>query len=54
MPNDRGTVLCAISRQSFPPDSVLVYYLGVDCMDNNWLILSVDGGIVTEYWLDAI
>ena len=49
MPNDRGTVLCAISRQSFPPD-----YLGVDRLDNNWLILSIDGGIVTEYRLDAI
>ncbi|MBD5475401.1 MAG: hypothetical protein HDR17_05375 [Lachnospiraceae bacterium] len=42
-----------ISRKYFPPDSTLVYYLGVDFMDNNWLILSLDDGIVTEYCLDV-
>ena len=42
-----------ISRKYFPPDSTLVYYLGVDFMDNNWLILSVDDGTVVEYCLDV-
>ena len=42
-----------ISRKYFPPDSTLVYYLGVDFMDNNWLILSINDGIVTEYCLDV-
>ncbi len=42
-----------ISRKYFPPDSTLVYYLGVDFMDNNWLILSLDDGTVVEYCLDV-
>ena len=42
-----------VSRQYFPPDSTLVYYLGVDFMDDNWLILSINGGIVTEYHMDV-
>lgn len=42
-----------ISRKYFPPDSTLVYYLGVDYIDNNWLILSINDGIVTEYCLDV-
>ena len=42
-----------ISRKYFPPDSTLVYYLGVDYMDNNWLILSMDDRTVTESCLDV-
>lgn len=42
-----------ISRKYFPPDSTLVYYLGVDFMDNNWLIFSIEDGVVTEYCLDV-
>lgn len=42
-----------ISRKYFPPDSTLVYYLGVDYMDNEWLILSINDGIVAEYCLDV-
>ena len=42
-----------ISKQYFPPDSTLVYYLGVDFMDDNWLILSINGDVVTEYYLDV-
>lgn len=42
-----------ISRKYFPPDSTLAYYLGVDYMDNKWLILSINDGIVTEYCLDV-
>ena len=42
-----------LSREYFPPESTLVYYLGVDYMDDMWLIISTDGGIVTEYCIDV-
>lgn len=42
-----------ISRKYFPPESTLVYYLGVDLIDNNWLVISLDGGVVTEYCIDV-
>lgn len=42
-----------MSRKYFPPESTLVYYLGVDYIDNNWLVISLDGGIVTEYCIDV-
>ena len=45
--------LIGMSKKYFPPDSTLVYYLGVDFMDNNWLILSMDDGTVVEYCLDV-
>lgn len=42
-----------LSREYFPPESTLVYYLGVDYMDDMWLIISTDGRIVTEYCIDV-
>jgi len=30
-----------------------VYYLGVDYMDDMWLIISISDGIVTEYLIDV-
>ena len=42
-----------ISRKEFPPDTTLVYYLGVDFMDNQWLIISLADGIVYEYCIDV-
>lgn len=48
-----GQTSFKISRQYFPPDSTLVYSLGVDYMDNRWLILSISEGIVTEYCIDV-
>ena len=42
-----------ISRKEFPPDTTLVYYLGVDFMDNQWLIISLVDGIVCEYCFDV-
>ena len=42
-----------ISRKEFPPDTTLVYYLGVDFMDNQWLIISLVDGIVYEYCIDV-
>lgn len=42
-----------ISRTYFEPESTIVYYLGVDYMDDNWLIISLDKGIVSGYRIDA-
>ena len=42
-----------ISRKEFPPDTTLVYYLGVDFMDNQWLIISLADGIVYAYCIDV-
>lgn len=43
-----------ISRDYFPPESTLVYYLGVDFIDNCWLVISLDNsGIVTDYRIDV-
>lgn len=42
-----------ISRKYFPPESTLVYYLGVDYVDSCWLVISLDGGAVTEYCIDV-
>ncbi len=38
-------------HQTFPPDTTLVYYLGVDAMDSAWLVLSMEEGIVTEIFI---
>lgn len=42
-----------LSREYFPPESTLVYYLGVDYMDDMWLVISTDEGVVTEYCVDV-
>lgn len=42
-----------ISREVFHPDSTLVYYLSVDLMDNNWLIISIENGIAVSYCIDV-
>jgi flagellar basal body-associated protein FliL len=34
-------------------DSMLVYHLGAQYMDDMWLIISTDGGVVTEYCIDV-
>ena len=39
--------------KNFPPETTLVYYLGVDLMDDSWLILSMEEGIVTEIFIDV-
>lgn len=41
-----------MSQKNFPPETTLVYYLGVDFMDDNWLILSMEEGVVTEIFID--
>lgn len=42
-----------ISNKKFEPENTIVYYLGVSYMDDMWLILCLEDGIVTEYYLDV-
>ena len=41
-----------ISTEIFPPDTTLVYYLGVDYMDDEWLIISIQNGVAVSYCID--
>ncbi len=50
---DSDRSLFKITRKEFPPDTTLVYYLGVDFMDNRWLIISLADGIVYAYCIDV-
>ena len=47
-----GPTSFKISRKYFPPESTLVYYLGVDIIDNNWLVISLQNNVVTDYCID--
>ena len=42
-----------ISREYFPVESTLVYWLGTEYMDDEWLIITISDGIVTEYCIDV-
>ncbi len=42
-----------ISKDYFEPENTIVYYLGVDYMDDKWLIISLDNGIVSSYCIDV-
>ena len=42
-----------LSDKNYPPETTLVYYLGVEYMDDMWLIISTDNGTVTEYRIDV-
>lgn len=35
-----------ISKDDYPAESTLVYFLGIDIMDNMWLILPIENGEV--------
>lgn len=48
-----GPASFKLSREHFPPESTLVYYLGADYMDDMWLVISTDGGAVTGYCIDV-
>mgnify|MGYP006900617403 FL=1 len=48
-----GPASFKLSREHFPPESTLVYHLGVEYIDNMWLIISISDGIVTEYLIDV-
>jgi hypothetical protein len=37
------------SKGVYAPESTLVYWLGVDFMDDNWLVISLDDSVVTDY-----
>lgn len=47
-----GQTSFKISKEYFPPESTLVYDLGVDWIDSNWLVISLDDGVVTKYCID--
>ena len=40
------------SKQPFPAETTLIYYLGVDFMDAAWLIISLEKGVVVDYCID--
>ena len=42
-----------MSRKEFPPATTLIYYLGVEYMDSEWLIISLENGVATEYCIDV-
>lgn len=42
-----------INNTYFDPENTIVYYLGVDYMDDMWLIISLDNGIVIRYCIDV-
>lgn len=41
------------SKQPFPGETTLIYYLGVDFMDAAWLIISLENGVVVDYCMDV-
>lgn len=40
------------SKEYYPPEDTLVYYLGVDYMDAVWLVISLEHGVVIDYCID--
>ena len=48
-----GPASFKLSDKNYPPESTLVYHLGVEYMDNMWLIISISDGIVAEYLIDV-
>lgn len=42
-----------ISKEYFPPETTIVYFLGVDYMDFCWLIISLEDGVVRSYCIDV-
>jgi len=42
-----------ISKTYFDPENTIVYYLGVDFMDDRWLIISLENNIVSSYCIDV-
>ena len=42
-----------MSEAYFEPENTIVYYLGVDYMDDKWLIISLDKGIANSYCIDV-
>lgn len=42
-----------LSHGEYPPETTLVYYLGVSFMDLEWLVISLEDGVVSEYCIDV-
>ena len=42
-----------ISTIYFEPENTIAYYLGVDFMDDSWLIVSLENDIVIGYCIDV-
>lgn len=40
------------SRKEFQPESTLIYYLGADILEDQWLIVSLDEETVVDYCID--
>lgn len=52
--DSNGQTSFKMSKTYFPPETTLVYYLGVDFMDIKWLIISLNAeGVVTDYCIDV-
>lgn len=52
-PRANGQTSFKMSKAYFAPEDTLVYYLGVDYMDSRWLILPLEGGVVTACHIDV-
>ncbi len=48
-----GQTSFKLSDKNYPPETTLVYHLGVEYIDNMWLIISISDGVVTEYLIDV-
>lgn len=42
-----------INNSYFDPENTIVYYLGVEYMDDMWLIISLTNGVVSDYCIDV-
>jgi hypothetical protein len=50
---DGGPTSFKITRGPYPPETTLVYYLGVVAVDESWLVISLEDGVVTDYCIDV-
>lgn len=48
-----GQTSFKLSDKNYPPETTLVYHLGVEYIDNMWFIISISDGVVTEYRIDV-
>lgn len=42
-----------ISNAYFDPENTVVYYIGIDYMDDMWLIISLENNIAASYCIDV-
>ena len=41
-----------LSKKEFDPSCTLIYYIGTYLVDEQWLIISIEHGIVSDYIMD--